>query len=188
MELDIRNFCLQPLLNIQSLSLSCKALPRIGRPFGPGGTFRHGLVAYCTATSRMTTMLRMRSSRGVRCWENAANETQRKDSRVMQMRVVAEPGVIPTAIAVMMQREIPSGVSGFGGGLRINACRISRIEDAQECGCGCVGTRAQAERDERGLPARENRTRWHERRTAGTMETQEIRDETRRAIAGPGDE
>jgi len=89
MELNVRNFSLQSFLNIQSLSLSCKALPRIGRPFGPGGTFRHGLLAYCAATSRMTTKL---NETIVRCWESAANETQWKDSRVLQPRVVAEPG------------------------------------------------------------------------------------------------
>jgi hypothetical protein len=109
MELDVRNFCLQSLLNIQSLSLSCKALPRIGRPFGPGGTFRHGLVAYCTATSILTTMLKMRPPWGVRCWKSAVNETQWKDS-VLQLMLAAEPGVVPTVIAVMMQHEIPSGV------------------------------------------------------------------------------
>jgi hypothetical protein len=78
------------------------ALPRIGRPFGPGGTFRHGLLAYCAATSRMSTAIKMRPPWGVRCWESAANEIQWGDSRVLQLRVVAEPGIVPTFIAVMM--------------------------------------------------------------------------------------
>jgi hypothetical protein len=50
----------------------------------------------------MTTMLRMKPPWAVRCWESAVDETQWKDSRVLQLRVVAEPGVVPTVIAAMM--------------------------------------------------------------------------------------
>jgi hypothetical protein len=47
MRSGVPNFCLQSFSNIQRLSLSCNAFPRIGRPFGPGGTLRHGLPTYC---------------------------------------------------------------------------------------------------------------------------------------------
>jgi hypothetical protein len=72
MELDVRNFCLQSSSNIQLLSLSRKAFPRIGRPFGPDGTLRHGLLVYRIA--RITRRPEMKATRSVRSWESVANE------------------------------------------------------------------------------------------------------------------
>ena len=152
MESDVRKFCLQSFLNIQSLSLSSKALPRIGRPFGPGGTFRHGLLAYCTATIRMTTMLKRRPPRRVRCWESAANETQWKDSRVLKM------GVVGLTIIVVIC------VSEFEGDIERNAGPGSLGSRARKCVCARRGEPTLSGTADEGIA----HAARHERRTAGT--------------------
>ena len=74
MEMDAPNFCLQSCSNIQRLSMSCKVFPRIGRPFGPGGSLRHGLLAY--RAERMMTRLKTRPMRGARSWERGVKKRQ----------------------------------------------------------------------------------------------------------------
>ena len=64
---DSRCFRLKSFSNSQALSFSSRTFPRRGSPFGPGGTFRQGLLAYSTA--RMMAMMakvRTKPTRGVR--------------------------------------------------------------------------------------------------------------------------
>ena len=44
----------------------------MGIPFGPGGTLRHGLFAYCVR--KITTMVAMKQRRGVKSCESEARE------------------------------------------------------------------------------------------------------------------
>jgi hypothetical protein len=62
-EMDEPNFRLHSLPNIQPLFWSWSALPRIGRPFGPGGTLRHGLLTYRTVRM-MTRRVVIKAMRG----------------------------------------------------------------------------------------------------------------------------
>jgi hypothetical protein len=67
---------LQSRPNIHVLSRSRRACPRTGRPLGPGGTLRHGLLTYriATITAKIPTRRPMRSENSPRSrWSKGRN-------------------------------------------------------------------------------------------------------------------
>ena len=82
----------------------------IGRPFGPDGTLRHGLIAYCAIG--IMKRLKMKPTRGVRRWDTAAIESQWRSESVRPMESVGGPakdGFASKDIDFFTVRETPDG-------------------------------------------------------------------------------